>query len=357
MNKEIKILFLTKYPEKGASSRYRVYQYLPFFKNFNFKIQALQSDKSYKLMYHRGSFFKKVIYTFKDYIVRSFFILINLDADVIYAQREIFAFGPLWAESLFKVLNIKVIIDLDDALFINKSNQNNPFEWDKANRVKRIINKIDLVIAGNEWIRDECLKIGAKRAIHIDVAETIQFENIQKKPNNPLKVIWLGSPTTSKYLFLIEKSLKIIQDEIGLEINIVGGDPNEKYAFKSCCSEWSVENENKYLSISDVGLMPLPMENWSKGKCGGKARKYMASGVIPVVSNIGYNRDLIKHSVTGYLCSDSNDWEQAFKLLSKNNKIHKQITDLNYKLIKTKYEKSKIAKILEKTILNLLHES
>ena len=147
--------------------------------------------------------------------------------------------------------------------------------------------------------------------------------------------------------------MKKIQDEIGLEINIVGGNPNEKFAFKSKCLKWSLENENKFLSISDIGLMPLPMENWSKGKCGGKARTYMASGVIPVVSNIGYNKDLIKHRVTGFLCSDSNDWEQAFKLLSENQKIHKQIIDLNYKLVKTKFEKTKIAKILENSILNL----
>ena len=59
MNKVVNVLFLTKYPEKGASSRYRVYQYLPFFKNINFKTQALQSDTSFKLMYSKGHFFKK----------------------------------------------------------------------------------------------------------------------------------------------------------------------------------------------------------------------------------------------------------------------------------------------------------
>ena len=178
--KQSKVIFLTKYPEKGASSRYRVYQYLPFFKNINFKTQALQSDTSFKLMYSKGNFFKKVMYTLKDYLFRTFFIFKNLDADVIYMQREIFAFGPLWAEILFKTLDKKIILDLDDALFINKNNQNNPLRWDKASRVKRIISRVDLVIAGNKWIRDECIKFGAKSAIHIDVAETIQFENIQR---------------------------------------------------------------------------------------------------------------------------------------------------------------------------------
>lgn len=351
--KQSKVIFLTKYPKKGASSRYRVYQYLAFFKNINFKTQALQSDTTYKLMYSKGHFFKKVAHTLKDYISRTFFICKNLDADVVYMQREIFAFGPLWAESLLKALGIKLILDLDDALFINKSNHNNPFKWDKASRVKRIISKVDMVIAGNKWIRDECLKIGAKSAIHIDVAEIVQFENVQNKQNSPLKAIWLGSPTTSKYLFLIETSLKKIQDEIGLEINIIGGNPNEKFAFKSNCLNWSLETENKYLSISDIGLMPLPNDEWSKGKCGGKARTYMASGVIPVVTNIGYNKDLIEDKVSGFLCSDSNDWEQALKLLNENHKLKKQIVKLNYKLVQTNFDRQKIAEILENSILNL----
>lgn len=353
MNKEIKVLFLTKYPEKGASSRYRVYQYLPFFKNFNFKTQALQSDTTYKLMYCKGNFFKKLIYTIKDYIVRSFFIFKNLDADVIYMQREIFAFGPLWAEGLYKFLGKKLIFDLDDALFITRVNKNHNFKWDKASRVKRIFNKVDLVIAGNTWIRDECIKFGAKSAIHIDVAEKVQFVNINNKIKQPLKVIWLGSPTTSKYLFLIEKPLKKIQDELGIEINIVGGNPNDIFLFKSKRINWSIENENKYLSISDIGLMPLAKEDWSRGKCGGKARTYMANGVVPVVSNIGYNKDLIKNGVSGFLCSDIADWVDAFYTLSNNFDLITKIKKTNYLKIKLNFNPKIISKQIENMILDI----
>lgn len=354
MNKKIQVLFLTKYPETGASSRYRVYQYLPFFKNINFKTQAFHSDTSYKLMYRKGHYLKKIKYALINYISRILFIFQNLDADVIYMQREVYPFGPLWAEGLFKLLGKKMILDLDDALFINKINYNNPFNYDKAKRVKSIISKVELVIAGNEWIRNESIKIGAKSAVHIDVAEKVQFEDNQRNKNIPLKIIWLGSPTTSKYLFIIEKSLKKIQDEIGLDIYIVGGNPNESYAFKSNIIEWTKENENKYLSISDIGLMPLPDDPWSEGKCGGKARTYMASGVIPIVSNIGYNQKLIKHKVTGFLCSDNDDWEEALIFLNKNYNMHKKIVDTNYKLVKAKFNVRKIAKTLEDTILNLV---
>jgi len=352
----LKVIFLTKYPEKGASSRYRVYQYLPFFKEIVYKTQALQSKTSYSLMYSKGALVKKIISAVSDYIRRTFFILKNIDADVIYMQREIFAFGPLWAENLYKCLGKKLILDLDDALFINKQNKNNPFKWNKASRVKHIIAKTDLVVAGNTWIRDECIKIGAKKAIHIDVAEQVQFETKKSEPNNPLKALWLGSPTTSKYLFLIENSLKKIQDTIGLEINIVGGDPSEHYAFKSECIPWSVKNEKKYLLLSDIGLMPLPMENWSKGKCGGKARTYMASGAIPIVTNIGYNKDLIEHEKNGFLCETGEDWFYAIKFLHENPSQINLIRNRNYAYIKSNFNKHDIAKKIEFKILELQRE-
>jgi glycosyltransferase involved in cell wall biosynthesis len=353
MNKVVKVLFLTKYPEKGASSRYRVYQYLPFFKNINFKTQALQSDTSFKLMYRKGHFLKKVMYALKDYLFRTFFIFKNLDADVIYMQREIFAFGPLWAERLFKVLGKKLILDIDDALFINKINKNHPIKWDKATRVKRILSLVDIVNAGNTWIRDECLKLGAKSATNINVAESVKFENINTKTNSPLKVIWLGSPTTSEYLFLIEKPLKKIQDDLGIEINIIGSNENESYDFDYNRLSWSKEIEDHYLKISDIGLMPLPFEDWSKGKCGGKARTYMASGVIPVVSNIGYNKDLIKHRVSGFLCSDISDWVDAFYTLSNNLDLLTKIKKSNYLNVKSNFNSKQIAKQIENIIIDI----
>lgn len=353
MLKKHKVLFLTKYPEKGASSRYRVYQYLSHFESFECKSQSLLSERSFGLMYSKGSTLKKVFYSLKDYILRAFFILTNLNADVVYMQREIFAFGPLWAESLLKFLGKKLILDLDDALFINLNNKNHSLKWDKASRVKKIIKKTDLVIAGNSWIRDECSKLGAKKSIHVDVAEVIRFKEVKREKSSVVRALWLGSPTTSKYLRLIEEPLKRVQDENGLEINIVGGDPNILYQFKSKCIDWSKENEDYYLKNSDIGLMPLPMVDWSKGKCGGKARTYMASGLIPVVSNIGYNQDLIEDNVRGFLCNDSSDWYKYLTLLVKNSEMHETIRRLNFEYVQKHFAKDKIAALIEREIINL----
>lgn len=354
---KIKIIFLTKYPETGASSRYRVYQYLPYFHRFEFKTQSLYTEYSFQLIYQKGQAFKKLVCSIKDYFLRTWFILTNLDTDVVYMQREIFAFGPLWAERLYRFLGIKLVFDLDDALFINNYNPNNPIKLNKANRVKKIIKYSDLVIAGNTWIRDKCKSLGAKNAVHIDVAETILFESFSRPKNQPMKALWLGSPTTSIYLSLIEKPLKKFQETIGLEINIVGGDPNTTYSFKYQCIPWSKTTETKYLLLSDVGLMPLPDNEWSKGKCGGKTRTYMASGLIPLVSNIGYNKYLIQNEVSGFLCDEENDWFRSLDKINNNVSLFQEIKTRNFQTVKKNFNKVKIALLIEAQLINLVSNS
>ena len=87
-----KVLFLTKYPNIGASSRYRVYQYLPYLKNIEFKVQSFYSEKSYHLLYKKQHTLKKVCYLLWDILRRIYFILIS-EFDILYMQRELFPIG------------------------------------------------------------------------------------------------------------------------------------------------------------------------------------------------------------------------------------------------------------------------
>ena len=351
-----KVLFLTKYPEKGASSRYRVFQYLPYFTRIDARVQSLMGPASFDLIYRQGQGKSKLLYGVLDYLRRLGFLLRHLDAQVIYMQRELFAFGPVWAEQLLKLLGKRLIFDLDDALFINKVNKANPFRWDKAERVRQIIRHADLVVAGNQWIRDESLKLGAAKAVHIDVAEQInarpQVEATSSKSS--LHALWLGSATTSKYLKLIEEPLRQLQESSGLRITIVGGDPAHAYAFTAQTIPWSLATETRYLSECDIGLMPLPDEPWSQGKCGGKARTYMASGVVPVVSAIGYNCYLIDEPERGFLCTTPQDWVRAITHLSQHPEAVARIREVNFAYVAEHFDRQRIARQLEDCILQVI---
>ena len=87
-----------------------------------------------------------------------------------------------------------------------------------------------------------------------------------------------------------------------------------------------VNSSNSDGSLSfDIGLMPLPLEEWSQGKSGGKARTYMAAGIVPVCTSIGYNQELIDSGRTGFLVESLSDWEDQLSLLIESPELRKKI--------------------------------
>jgi glycosyltransferase involved in cell wall biosynthesis len=128
----------------------------------------------------------------------------------------------------------------------------------------------------------------------------------------PVTIGWLGSPSTVKYLRGIEPVLQDIARRYPLvRWELMGGNDFRMDGVDWRISDWSLEGELDALARFDIGLMPLPPEDWAKGKSGGKARTYMAAGVVPVVSAIGYNLELIRHGETGFLCETPQDWDRA----------------------------------------------
>jgi hypothetical protein len=79
---------------------------------------------------------------------------------------------------------------------------------------------------------------------------------------------------------------------------------------------WSEADEARLLRGIDIGIMPLPDEPWTRGKCGYKLIQYMASGLPVVASPVGVNRDLVRHGENGFIASSESEWEEALARLS-----------------------------------------
>ncbi|MBY5974851.1 glycosyltransferase family 4 protein [Ferrimonas balearica] len=311
-----RVLFLTRYPVEGASSRYRVFQYLPHLTELGVQaeVQSFMDKSMYQLSLAPGRTGAKIVATLKATFRRLWALRRWRQYDAIYLQRELLPFGPPLVEAALKKRGAVLFFDYDDALFIKKASRYNRLATAlrSADKTHNLFRLVHCVVAGNNWLRDAAREAGAERSVTLEVAEDTRRIPMHAPHSNDARVTigWLGSPSTVKYLRLIEPVLqRIAQRYPQVRWEIVGGNDFRMERVDWKLSDWSLDSEVAALGRFDIGLMPLPPEDWAKGKSGGKARTYMAAGIVPLVSAIGYNLELIRHAETGFLCETLEDWE------------------------------------------------
>ena len=315
----MKVLFLTRYPEIGASSRYRVYQYVPHLEKMGIscEVDSFMNDALYRATFQKGKLIQKLVHTIKASFQRLAWVAKIKDYDVVVFQRECLPFGGAWMERWISKRK-PTIFDYDDALFIHKPSRFNKLAtWlRRPDKYYDIFSSVDCVLAGNQWLADVASKY-CKNSIAFHVAEDteripMRASQVQTDGENRVTLGWLGSKTTEKYLELIREPLeKLARKHEGLSLKIIGGGNFSSDVIHVDHVEWALDSEVEYLCSLDIGIMPLPMEEWSRGKSGGKARTYMAAGVPPVVTEIGYNIELIANEQIGKLVSTEDEWYAA----------------------------------------------
>jgi glycosyltransferase involved in cell wall biosynthesis len=88
---------------------------------------------------------------------------------------------------------------------------------------------------------------------------------------------------------------------------------------------WREETEVEDTAELDIGLMPLPDDQWARGKCGFKALLYMSLAIPPVVSPVGVNTAIVRDGVNGYLAGDEEAWLAAIGRLVSSPSLRKQV--------------------------------
>ena len=129
------------------------------------------------------------------------------------------------------------------------------------------------------------------------------------------RIGWTGSHSTLKYLDEIQPVLhKILQEYPTVEFIVIADRPPSLDVGSSVkFVPWNSETEIKDLLQFDIGIMPLPDDEWAKGKCGFKALQYMALELPAVASPVGVNSKIINHGVNGFLCNTPEEWEEALR--------------------------------------------
>ena len=168
--------------------------------------------------------------------------------------------------------------------------------------------------------------------------------NLYKKiPSQRKRVTigWVGSHTTIKHF---EKILSVyikLKEKYKEQIDfVVIGDEqyeNTQLAIKGI--KWETKKEVELFNSFDIGIMPLPDDEWSNGKCAMKALLYMSTETVSVVSPVGVNKKIITHGKNGYLAKTEKDWFEILCDLIEDKELRQRIGRNGRETILNKYSK------------------
>lgn len=323
----LRVLLLSRYGHKGASSRMRHDQFLPrlaadgiavapapFFPDAY--LEALYAGHRWPLPKVAGCYARR--------------IAALLDArrhDLLWIEKETLPWLPFAVERLLLAAAPPYVLDFDDAWFHHYDLHRRPLVRRLlGNKLDRLMRGAALVTAGNGYLAERAERAGARRvAVLPTVVDLDRYPALPAatppRQGGPLRVGWIGSPTTARYLDLLAEPLARLTAERLIRLVLIGAGESALPGIDAERIPWTEAGETLALTGIDAGLMPLADSPWERGKCGYKLIQYMACAKPTVASPVGVNPAIVENGVTGLLAAGPADWEAALRTLAADQEL------------------------------------
>ncbi len=326
----LKVIFLCQHI-KLPSTRIRVFNLLPILEEENIKVHT-------------------VIYPKK--IIEKITLLKSLKHyDIVVLQKKLLTSIESY---LLRNFSKKLIFDFDDAIFINDDSAETFESKTRLKRFKKIVSLSDGIIAGNPYLAQKAEEYNKNVYVLPSAVFTkgIPIKSSLKETNDKLVLGWVGGGTNLHHLNIISNALKTLSREIPFVLRVIS---NKKFNLEQIQVEnieWSIETQDIEIAKFDVGLMPVPKNPWTQGKCSYKALQYMSAEVVPVATRFGFNLEVIEDRITGYLFDSDEEFINCILDINKDRTKALEMGKRARKVVEERFSISVIGKRLANILKN-----
>lgn len=322
----LRVLFIAPHPVEGPSTRFRICQFLPFLEanGIACEVRPFFTSAEARAIYRDCGTGRKVALTLRAALRRLGDIARAGRFDIVYILREAFPFGPPLVERALRRRAGRMVFDFDDAIDLPSSAYDNPLDRLRDfSKPATLVRLADMVVPGSRWLAGRALAMGADPA-RVEVLPTVVdaglFRPAPRRAAGEGPVVgWIGTPRNTAYLRPLTGVIAALaRRHPGIRFRFVGAERFDCGGLPVEFRDWALEREVAEIQGFDIGIMPLPDDDFARGKCGFKLIEYMACGLPTVASPVGANLDILREGETGFLARDPKGWEDALSALAQD---------------------------------------
>ncbi|HKG46133.1 MAG TPA: glycosyltransferase family 4 protein [Pyrinomonadaceae bacterium] len=328
--------------DTSPGQRYRLEQWEPLLRERGVDITfaSFEDEELHALLYKRGMMRKKLRLVTRGLGRRLSLVRKVKDYDLVYILREAALLGPPVFERLIAQSGVPVVFDFDDAIFVSyRSPSNGYLSYLKfASKTKTICRISSHVMVGNPYLADYARQVNDRVTVIPTTIDTEKYRvpDRREKPGPPV-IGWTGSHSTVQHLDTMRGALKKLAGKEPFRLRVIGTPSYECPPVEVEAMPWRAETELEDLSEIDIGMMPLPDDRWSKGKCGLKALQFMALGIPTICSPVGVNTDIIQDDQNGFIAATEDEWVEKLSRLLRSAELRQRLGHAGRVTVEEKY--------------------
>ncbi len=327
--------------DTSPGQRYRIEQWEPLLKGYGVELthQPFEDEELHTLLYQPGHLTQKLKLVSKAVQRRRSLMRSVRNFDLVYLFREAALLGPPIFERWLRYTGVPIVFDFDDAIFVSyKSPSNGYLSYLKfAAKAKAVCRLSSHVMVGNPYLAGFASRFNDRVTVVPTTIDTDKYL-VQEKDTADVPVIgWTGSYSTVQHLDTIRGALKKLAAREKFRLRVIGTPTYELEGIDVDAMLWRSETELEDLRQVDIGVMPLPDDDWSKGKCGLKALQFMALGIPTICSPVGVNTDIIQDGENGFIAGTEDEWVEKMSQLLRSAALQRTLGRAGRETVERKY--------------------